>query len=54
MGVDVSDPLGRVWTIQRPVYYISEVIHDSKTRYMEVHKLLYMVLIASKKLCHYF
>jgi hypothetical protein len=40
--------------VQRSVYYISEVLHKAKTRYMEVHKLLYVVLIASKKLHHYF
>jgi hypothetical protein len=54
MEVDMLDPLGRVWTIQRLVYYISEVLHDSKIRYLEVHKLLYAVLIASRKLGHYF
>jgi hypothetical protein len=36
------------------VYYISEVLHDAKTSYPEVHMLLYAVLIASKKLHHYF
>jgi hypothetical protein len=36
------------------VYYISEVLHDAKTRYLEVHKLLYAVLIVSRKLHHYF
>jgi hypothetical protein len=54
MKVDESDPLGRVHIIQRPVYYISEVLYDTKTWYLEVHKLLYAVLIASKKLRHYF
>jgi hypothetical protein len=54
MEVDVLDPPGRVWTIQRPVYYISEVLHDAKIRYLEVHKLLYAVLIVSRKLRHYF
>jgi hypothetical protein len=50
MEIDPSDPSGRVQTVQRPVYYISEVLHDAKTRYVEVHKLLYAVLIASRKL----
>jgi hypothetical protein len=36
------------------VYYISEVLHDIKTRYLKVHKLLYADLIASRKLRHYF
>jgi hypothetical protein len=36
------------------VYYISEVLHDAKTRYLEVYKLLYTVPIAFRKLCHYF
>jgi ribonuclease HI len=36
------------------VYYISEVLHDAKTKYLEVHKLLYVVLIVSRKLRHYF
>jgi hypothetical protein len=54
MEVDALDPPERVWSIQRSVYYISEVLHDAKTSYLEVHKLLYTVLIASRKLCHYF
>jgi hypothetical protein len=36
------------------VYYVSDVLHDAKPRYMKVHKVLYVVLIASRKLCHYF
>jgi hypothetical protein len=54
MEVDGPDLPGRVWTIQRHMYYISEVLHDAKTTYLEVHKLLYVVLIASRKLRHYF
>jgi hypothetical protein len=54
MEIDLPDPSGRVQTIQQPVYYISEVLHDAKTRYLEMHKLLYAVLIASWKLRHYF
>jgi hypothetical protein len=52
--VQETPPPGRVQTVQRPVYYISEVLHKGKTRYLELHKLLYVVLIASRKLRHYF
>jgi hypothetical protein len=54
MEVDEPNPLGRGHTVQSPVYYISEVLHYTKTRYLKVHKLLYAVLIASRKLRHYF
>jgi hypothetical protein len=30
--VDEPDPLGRGHTVQRPVYYVSEVLHDAKIR----------------------
>jgi hypothetical protein len=50
---DPGPPVG-VRTIQRPVYYVSEVLHEAMTRYLETHKLLYAVLIASRKLRHYF
>jgi len=36
------------------VYFISEVLSDSKTRYPQIQKLIYVVLIAKSKLCHYF
>jgi hypothetical protein len=47
-------PATGVRTIQKPVYYISEVLHEAKTRYLETHKLLYAVLVASRKLRYYF
>jgi hypothetical protein len=49
-----SGPATGVQTIQKPVYYVSEVLHEAKTRYLETHKLLYAMLVASKKLRHYF
>jgi hypothetical protein len=49
-----SGPAAGVRTIQRPVYYVNEVLHEAKTGYLETHKLLYAVLVASRKLCHYF
>jgi hypothetical protein len=45
---------GHVYKVQRPIYYISEVLIDSKIRYPHVHKLLYALLITSRKLRHYF
>jgi hypothetical protein len=40
--------------VQRPVYFISEVLSKSKVRYPAVQKLLYAILIATRKLRHYF
>ena len=48
------DPVARVRTVQKPVYYVSEVLHEAKARYLETHKFIYAILIASRKLRHYF
>jgi hypothetical protein len=49
-----SDPTAGVRTIQKPVYYVDEVLHEANGRYLETHKLIYAILVASRKLCHYF
>jgi hypothetical protein len=45
---------GHVYKVHQPVYYISEVLTDSKIWYPHVQKLLYVLLITSHKFRHYF
>ena len=39
---------------QHLVYFISEVLHDARSRYPNIQKLLCGVLMSSQKLKHYF
>jgi hypothetical protein len=45
---------GHALLVQRPIYYISEVLSETKARYPLVQKLLYAVVLARCKLRHYF
>ena len=45
---------GHALKVQRPMYFITDVLSDSKTRYPQIQKLMYAVLIAKRKLRHYF
>jgi hypothetical protein len=40
--------------VQRPMYFISTVLCNARERYTMQQKLLYTLLIASRKLRHYF
>ena len=42
------------YKVQHPIYFNSEVLNKSKTRYPRVQKLWYAILITSWKLRHYF
>jgi hypothetical protein len=45
---------GHALLIQRPVYFISEVLSETKIRYPQIQKLLYAVILTRQKLRHYF
>src|SRR3954453_8313328 len=44
---------GKIHGIQRPVYYLSEVLTPPKQRYPHRQKLGYAVWRTASKLCHY-
>jgi hypothetical protein len=45
---------GHTLLIQRQVYFISEVLSETKVRYPQIQKLLYAIILMRHKLCHYF
>jgi hypothetical protein len=45
---------GHALPVQRPVYFISEVLSGTKVRYSQIQKLLYAIVLTRRKLRHYF
>jgi hypothetical protein len=45
---------GKEHKVQRPVYYLSEVLSLTKQRYPHYQKLAYAIYMIGKKLPHYF
>jgi ribonuclease HI len=45
---------GHTLLVQRPVYFISEVLSETKVCYPQIQKLLYAVILIRRKLRHYF
>jgi ribonuclease HI len=45
---------GHALLIQRPAYFISEVLSETKIHYSQIQKLLYTVILTRRKLRHYF
>jgi hypothetical protein len=45
---------GHALPVQRPEYYMSEVLSETKARYPQIQKLLYVVVLAWRKHWHYF
>ncbi|KAK1678436.1 hypothetical protein QYE76_039284 [Lolium multiflorum] len=51
---EASKEAGKEQSVQRPVYYLSEVLSQSKQNYPHYQKVTYGVYMAAKKLKHYF
>jgi hypothetical protein len=41
---------GHKYPVQRPIYYVNEVLSDNKVRYSQPQKMIYALLITSRKL----
>ena len=40
--------------VQRPVYYVSESLHEGEVRYLPLENAIFVVVHATRKLLHYF
>jgi hypothetical protein len=45
---------GHALLVHRPVYFISEVLSETKIRYPQIQKLRYAIILTRRKLRHYF
>jgi hypothetical protein len=45
---------GHALLVQKPVYFISEVLSETKIHYPQIQKLLYAIILTRRKLRHYF
>ena len=45
---------GKAHGVQRPIYYLSEVLTSAQQRYPHYQKLVYSIFMTSRKVSHYF